>query len=382
MSINLILPHGGKLINRVAGSELKKELLVCLSGPVINLSLEQAKTIENIATGVYSPLTGFMDEPVLAAVLEKGRLPNGIPWTLPVVLPVPDFKIAEGQNVALNYQGTTVAVLKAGKTYPYSKKLYAEAVYQTCDENHPGVKKVFAYGPYFLGGDFWQVDDIPTPFAAYKYTPAQTRAIFAQKGWQKIVAFQTRNVPHLGHEYIQKAALTHCDALFINPVIGRKKSGDFTDNAILSSYQALVDFYYRPDNTMLAILEYEMEYAGPKEAIHHSIMRKNFGCSHFIIGRDHAGVGNYYSPYAAQEIFKEYPDLGITTMIFNSAFYCQKCGAIVNEKICPHLPEDHLDFSGTKIRNYFLAGGGKEDLTDLMRKEVVESLLKITIPFV
>jgi len=380
----MITPHGGVLIDQMLDEAGRLRALdEALALPAVPLTWEQAKTVENIATGVYSPLRGFMTAEMLRCVLASCRTPDGIAWTLPVLLPVPEEtarKVRGAEKAALTLGENVLAILTVEDIFQADKAALVKSVYGTEDLRHPGVRKTLEGPDWLLGGEVWMLHSAPCAFSDYKLTPAQTRALFQQRGWHTVAAFQTRNAPHLGHEYVQKCALTVSDGLFINPVLGKKKTGDFTDEAIISSYRALIDHYYRADNTMLAVLEYEMEYAGPKEAIHHAIMRKNFGCTHMIIGRDHAGVGNFYGPYDAQTIFKNFPDLEIQPLIFNSCFYCKKCGSIVNEKICPHGQEDHTDFSGTKIRSFFASGTG--DLNGLMRPEVIQAIQSIASPFI
>jgi sulfate adenylyltransferase len=217
-------------------------------------------------------------------------------------------------------------------------------------------------------------------FERFRLRPMETRLLFKEKGWQSVVGFQTRNIPHLGHEYVQKTALSFVDGLFINPVIGRKKSGDFKDEVILEAYEALIRNYYLRERAVMAILRTEMRYAGPREAIFHAIVRKNFGCTHFIVGRDHAGVGNYYAPYAAQEIFEDFPDLGIVPLFFKSFFYCERCASVVNEKTCPHDASYHIDFSGTGLREKL--SKGEVPPKEFVRPEVADVLLKWKDPFV
>lgn len=380
----MIAPHGGTLIDRfLRGSKRISALESCAELPLIELTKEQAKTAENIATGVYSPLRGFMTKKMLDSVVANSRLPDGTVWTLPVLLPVSEeiaASLKTAQSARLCFKGLPIAILEIGDIFCTDKQKLVQSVYGTQNPAHPGVRKVIEEENWFVGGEIWLIQTVETEFPTYKLTPAETRRIFETRGWETTAAFQTRNAPHLGHEYVQKSALTVSDGLFLNPVIGKKKPGDFTDAAIVQSYQTLVDHYYRPEYTILAVLEYEMEYAGPKEAIHHAIMRKNFGCTHMIIGRDHAGVGKFYSPYAAQEIFKEFPDLEIKPLIFNSFFYCTKCTAIANDKICPHPQINHMDFSGTKIRNFFQSREG--DLSAMMRAEVIEKLLDLPQLFV
>jgi len=231
-----------------------------------------------------------------------------------------------------------------------------------------------------IGGKISLLTNKLREFDEYNLTPKETRFLFKEKGWREIVAFQTRNPPHIGHEYVQKTALTFVDGLFINPIIGKKKSGDFKDEVILASYDTLMKHYYLKNRAVMSILRTSMKYAGPREAIHHAIMRKNFGCTHFIVGRDHAGVGDYYGPYDAHDIFLEFPDLQITPVFFRSFSRCTKCGSVVNDKICPHDQKYHINFSGKKIRELLL--NGQIPPEDMMRKEVAETILKFDHPFV
>ena len=264
--------------------------------------------------------------------------------------------------------------------YGYDKGEFAEKVFLTTDKAHPGVTKVYRLGECLLGGSIEMFGKVEPPFSRFYLRPVETRVLFKERGWRSVAGFQTRNVPHLGHEYVQKTALTFVDGIFINPVIGKKKSGDFKDEVILAAYEALLRNYYLKENAVMSILPMEMRYAGPREAIHHAIVRKNFGCTHFIVGRDHAGVGSYYEPYAAQEIFSEFPDLGIVPVFFKSFFYCRKCMTVVNEKICPHGKEFHTSFSGTRLREMLMRG--ETPPPEIMRPEVAEVVKQWKNPFV
>ncbi len=380
----MIQPHGGKLVERLLSTEEKRNLLQGRDKLFsIRLDSELVSDVENIATGVYSPLEGFLGEADLGNVLAHMRLSNDIPWTVPIVLDVDRetaSRLKAGDTVLLDApDGEPVALFHVQEKYGFDRTAMAGAVFGTTDPKHPGVAAVMALKDVLLGGPLELIRAVPTPFDRWKLTPRETRVLFAAKGWKTVVGFQTRNTPHIGHEYVQKAALTFTDGLFINPVIGRKKKGDFRDEVILASYEELIKDYYREDRTTMAILQMEMRYAGPREAVHHAIVRKNFGCTHIIIGRDHAGVGKYYSPYAAQEIFAEFPDLGISPMFFRSFSYCRKCGAVVNEKICPHPEEDHIQFSGTKIRDLLVKG--ELPPVELMRPEVAKVVMAFKEPF-
>jgi sulfate adenylyltransferase len=376
-------PHGGKLIRRTLGDKSKERVLSELDDYIrYDIKEVNAVDVQSIATGIYSPLTGFMMSDELQSVLAYMRLPDDSPWTIPVVLDAEKDKIAfeEGDALMLYYKDIPMARMFVEDIYGYDKKEYAESVFKTTDTAHPGVKRVMELGDTLIGGEIEQVNDLENPYKDYSLTPQETRILFREKKWDTIVAFQTRNVAHVGHEFLQKSAATFVDGLFINPVIGKKKPGDFKDEVILKAYDELIKHYYPKDITHMSILRYEMKYAGPKEAIHHAIMRKNFGCTHIIIGRDHAGVGNYYGPFDAQHIFRMFPDLGMEPMSFQAFFYCHKCGNIVNSKICPHGKEHHDFLSGTKMRE--LLNTGEVPKPHQMRKETFEAIRTFDKPFV
>ena len=380
----MIQPHGGKLIDRTLEGK-RKEAALAAAGrmPRLTVDAETVSDLENIATGVYSPLQGFLGEADFKSVLAASRLRSDAAWTVPIVLDADEAtagKLKIGDEVLLAAEGgRPVAVLHLEEKYGHDKGETAEKVFGTRDPAHPGVAKVLGLKDVLLAGPIDLIEATPTPFDRWKLAPKETRVLFESKGWKTVVAFQTRNTPHLGHEYLQKAALTFTDGLFVNPVIGKKKKGDFKDEVILASYEEAIRRYYVKDRTALAILQMEMRYAGPREAIHHAILRKNFGCTHIIIGRDHAGVGSYYAPFAAQDIFEAFPDLGIAPMFFRSFSWCRTCGAVVNEKICPHPPEEHIQFSGTKIRDLLVKGECPP--AELMRPEVAEVIMRFKEPF-
>jgi sulfate adenylyltransferase len=380
----MIQPHGGKLVDRVLKGKAKEEALAKAPRlPKIVIDAELISDVENIAAGVYSPLEGFLGEADFRAVLRASRLASDVAWTIPIVLDVDkgtaDGLKTDGEIVLAAEDGRPLAILHLREKYGFDKGETAERVFGTRDPAHPGVAKVLALKDILLAGPVDLIEVTPTPFDRWKLTPKETRVLFEAKGWRTVVGFQTRNTPHIGHEYVQKAALTFTDGLFINPVIGRKKKGDFKDEVILASYEEAIRLYYLKERTAMAILQMEMRYAGPKEAIHHAIIRKNFGCTHIIIGRDHAGVGSYYPPFAAQDIFEDFPDLGIAPMFFRSFMHCRKCGSVVNEKICPHPPSDHVQFSGTKIRDLLVKGECPPP--ELMRPEVARVIMSFKDPF-
>jgi sulfate adenylyltransferase len=380
----MIQPHGGKLVDRVLKGKAKEEALAkAASLPRLVIDTELVSDVENIATGVYSPLEGFVGEADFQGVIKGSRLASDVAWTIPIVLDADKAtadRLKTGADVVLAAEdGRAIALLHLREKYGFDKAETAERVFGTRDPAHPGVAKVMAMKDVLLAGPIDLIEMTPTPFDRWKLTPKETRVLFEAKGWRTVVGFQTRNTPHIGHEYVQKAALTFVDGLFINPVIGRKKKGDFKDEVILASYEEAIRLYYIKERTVMAILQMEMRYAGPKEAIHHAIIRKNFGCTHIIIGRDHAGVGNYYPPFAAQDIFEDFPDLGIVPMFFRSFSHCKKCGSVVNEKICPHPPSDHIQFSGTKIRDLLVKGECPPP--ELMRPEVARVIMSFKEPF-
>ncbi|HUK75948.1 MAG TPA: sulfate adenylyltransferase, partial [Nitrososphaerales archaeon] len=312
----------------------------------LRISKETATIVANIANGVFSPLEGFMGENDYLNVIEHMRLESDLPWTIPILLSAPaEGHFGSGDEVLLvDESDGPVALMEYEGSFEISREEYASKVFGTEDKAHPGVARVLAGNDRALAGRLKAaVKPDHGEYADYTLTPKETRILFSEKGWNTVVAFQTRNAPHINHEYLQKSALALVDGLFINPVLGKKKAGDFKDGVILSTYKAILANYYPKSSVVMSVLHYEMQYAGPKEAIMHAIMRKNFGCTHIIIGRDHAGVGNYYGPYAAQEIFKEF-------------YYCKRCAGIASEKTCPHGEEDRLSFSGTKLRKMFSEG--------------------------
>jgi sulfate adenylyltransferase len=381
----MILPHGGKLVERVLKDEAKETVLKKSSDlPSLELTPDQISDLENIAFGVFSPLEGFLGKENFRSVLSQMRLCNDLPWPIPILLDVTEQKaqeLKEGEDVILfNQELQPAAVLHLEEKYVFDKGELADRIFRTKDDTHPGVAKVKEMGDVLLAGKIDLIQESPTPFYKYKLKPRETRILFKEKGWRAVVGFQTRNTPHIGHEYVQKSALTFADGLFVNPVIGRKKKGDFKDEVILASYDELIRHYYLRERAVMVILQMEMRYAGPREAVFHAIIRKNFGCTHIIIGRDHAGVGNYYPPYAAQDIFEEFPDLGIVPLFFRSFYFCKKCNSVVNEKICPHSSPEHINFSGTKIREMLIRG--EIPPPELMRPEVAKIIMSFENPFV
>lgn len=375
--MNPIKAHGGKLVSRIT----QKNTSGMFS---ISVSEDLANDVENIADGIFSPLEGFLVKADFDGVISKGRLANDLPWTVPIVLDVDKEtaqKAKDAGDVALKTTHGEFAVLHVEETYTFDKTKTSQAVYGTTDIAHPGVAKTNSMKEYLIGGkiDYTKRpgDD---PIRKYRLTPTQTRQTFSDAGWKTIAAFQTRNPPHVAHEMLQKESFLSCDGVFVNPLIGKKKSGDFIDEVILESYIAMINNYYPKNRCSLATLHTEMRYAGPKEAIHHAIMRQNYGCTNIIIGRDHAGVGKYYSPFAAQEIFSDYPDLDIKPLFFPAFYYCKKCLAFTNERACPHSPDFHEQISGTKLRSIIDEGQSPSEY--IMRPEVVKVIQSYKKPFV
>ena len=385
MSGGVIKPHGGRLVNRLAtrrgvlrGPDEFKGL------PELSVDTDKMRDIENIASGVFSPLEGFNGEEELLSILKDGRLPNWIPWTIPILLDV-DEKFARaasdgGEILITESTGEGQAIMRVEESYSVNKKNVAQRIFQTVEVSHPGVARTYAMKNTLLSGKIDLIREGTSIKNAYDLKPSDTRAVFEKRRWDTVVGFQTRNVPHLGHEYLQKTAMNFTDGLFINPVIGKKKKGDFRDEVILGSYEVLVNFYFPRERVLLGALRTEMRYAGPKEAIFHAIIRKNYGCTHFVVGRDHAGVGQYYDPYAAQMIFSDFNDLGISPMFFTSFFYCKKCASVCTDKTCPHGEEHRSEFSGTLLRQQL--NDSASSPLDLVRPEVLEVIRSWEDPFV
>lgn len=379
---NTILPHGGKLVNRVIEGQEREELAKRSKDlKKISVSPRVVSDLELLSIGAMSPNEGFMGKEDYESVVETMRLKNGLLWSVPITLPVSREEAAnlkKGEDaLLLDELGNAIAILHLQEKFSYDKKKEAKEVYRTTDEAHPGVKVVYSQGDVLLGGNISLINRPPNPeFPEYRLEPAQTRNLFKEKGWKRVVAFQTRNPIHRAHEYLQKCALEMADGLLIHPIVGETKSDDIPAHVRMECYKALIENYYPKNRVVLSVLPAAMRYAGPREAIFHALMRKNYGCTHFIVGRDHAGVGNYYGTYDAHKIFDEFKpeEIGITPLFFDHAFYCKKCAAMVTTKTCPHPQEFHVILSGTKVRELLKK---KQDLPlEFTRPEVGRILME------
>ncbi len=378
----LITPHGGVLVNREKTGDAKREALAAAARlPKVRMTAVQYSDVCCIATGVFSPLTGFVGRADYESTLDRMRLADGSVWSIPVTLAVNNdiaAAISSGTTVALeDPSGRVVATMEVTERYTYDKNREAQAVYRTTETAHPGVARLFAQGDVLLAGPITLLERPESePFGPFRRDPLETRRLFAERGWRRIVGFQTRNPVHRAHEYIQKAALEICDGLLLNPLVGETKSDDISAATRMESYQVLIANYYPKDRVILSVYPAAMRYAGPREAIFHAMARKNYGCSHFIVGRDHAGVGNYYGSYDAQRIFDQFtPDeLGITPLFFEHTFFCKKCGGMASSKTCPHDAASRVTLSGTQVRD--MLSNGEIPPPEFTRAEVAQVLIE------
>lgn len=373
----MIEPHGGKLINRTAESpEAQNELREAAKGlRSFTLTGRELNDLALIANGAMSPLTGFMTRKDYDPVVTTMRLANGLPWSIPVVLAVDrENAPTPGTRAALyDGEGQLRGIIDVEDVYEYDKSREAREVYRTEEEKHPGVAALMSRKDVLIGGP---VMVLPQERNPESLSPAETRAEFERRGWKTIVGFQTRNPVHRAHEYIQKCALETVDGLLLHPLVGETKSDDIPADVRMRCYRALLDNYYPADRVMLSTLPAAMRYAGPREAIFHAMMRKNHGCTHFIVGRDHAGVGSYYGTYDAQKLFDEFtPDeLGITPLKFENSFYCRHCQSMASRKTCSHDSAEHVTLSGTQVRDMLRAG--TQPPPEFSRPEVAEILIE------
>lgn len=360
----MIDPHGGTLINSIlTDKEISSWNALAPSLPKIQLNARQQSDLEMISHGAFSPLTGFMVEKDYQSVVKDMRLSNGVPWSMPITLDIdPDTakNLSIGTDISLvDTNGRVVGILHIEDLFKYDKQIQATNVFRTSDLNHPGLNNLFEQKDILVGGTVKLLQhEQDSPYGQYDLKPQATRDLFAKKQWSTVVGFQTRNPIHRAHEYIQKCALETVDGLLVHPLVGETKQGDIPADVRMKCYQVLLDNYYPQDKVALSVMPAFMRYAGPREAILHAIIRKNYGCTHFIVGRDHAGVGDYYGPYDAHYIFDEFStsELGITPMFFENSFYCNICDAMATNKTCPHKSDAHLWLSGTEVRNMLAAG--------------------------
>jgi sulfate adenylyltransferase len=359
-----IAPHGGALINRVlAGPARDAAISRARSLASLTLGSVALSDLELIGNGAFSPLTGFLGAADYRSVLDEMRLHNGLPWSIPIMLSASADeaqRFAIGSEIALRDDaGRIVGVLELAEKFTYDRADEANAVFGTTEDAHPGVARIYAGGEIYLGGDVWVLDGpMDPPFAAHRRTPGETRATFVERGWQRVVGFQTRNPIHRAHEYLTKVALEVVDGLLVHPLVGDTKSDDIPADVRMRAYQTLLADYYPESRTLLSVYPAAMRYGGPREAIFHAIARKNYGCTHFIVGRDHAGVGSYYGTYDAHQIFDEFEpgELGITPLFFEHTFWCHACEGMASYKTCPHGDDQHLILSGTKVRELLTNG--------------------------
>ena len=365
----LIAPHGGALVDRTGERPDGVDRL-----ERVTLTSRELSDLDMLASGALSPLEGFMGEDDYESVLETMRLANGTPWALPVCLAVDEAP--RGDTVALaDEQGRIRAVLEVMSVYTYIKEREAEAAFRTTDAAHPGVERLYGQRSLYLSGPVTVFERAEPAFPELAKDPAESRAEFAARGWKRVVGFQTRNPIHRAHEYLTKVALETVDGLLVHPLVGDTKSDDVPAATRVECYQVLLDGYYPADRVVLSAFPAAMRYAGPREAVWHALCRKNYGCSHFIVGRDHAGVGDYYGTYDAQLIFDEFEphELDIEPMFFEHSFWCRTCGSMASAKTCPHGKEQHVFLSGTKVRE--MLAGGELPPVEFSRPEVAEVLI-------
>lgn len=375
-------PHGGRLIERVVSEEKASSLESSIDGPTITLDTAAYQDAINITNGRYSPLTGFMTQQDFLKVVEDMSLEDGTVWPLPITLDV-DSEAAKSLSPGTRAEltapdGATIGFIDIDEVYTYNEQQTARQIFGTTDDSHPGVAALYGRDDFFVGGNVTLLESIR--YDQSDLYPAETRVLFKHNNWETIAGFQTRNAPHRAHEYIQKSALELVDGLLVQPKLGDKKPSDYTDDTIISAYETLLHNYYPSQNVAMSSFPSTMRYAGPREAVFDAIIRKNQGCTHFIIGRDHAGVGDYYHEMAAQRVFTEIPDIGIELLFYDYAFYCRKCDGMASDKTCCHNDDSRVSPSGKYIRELIRNGDRPSD--KLMRPEVAEFVVNTEDPFV
>lgn len=378
--MKLIEPHGGTLVNRELDERSRQQLgRIAPQFRRLRINNRQISDLMMIATGAFSPIDGFLGEADYDSVVSKMRLAKGTVWPIPITLAVSNDEansLRVGEEIGLYKENQLLAILHLSEKYRYDRVREAELVYRTSDLAHPGVQALFNQGEWLLGGRISLLDrPKDLAFGKYRIDPKETRTLFVERAWRRVVAFQTRNPVHRAHEYIQKCALEIADGLLLHPLVGETKSDDVPADVRMRSYEEILANYYPASRTLLAVMPASMRYAGPREAVFHALIRKNYGCSHFIVGRDHAGVGNYYGTYDAHYIFDEFltHELGITPLFFEHTFYCRSCGAMASTKTCPHEQSKHVTLSGTKVRE--LLSAGQMPPVEFSRPEVAQVLI-------
>jgi sulfate adenylyltransferase len=383
---NLIQPHGGTLVDRQVDREKAQQWREQAGSlPAITLSGKQFCDLEMIAIGAFSPLTGFVGSQDFDRICKEMRLADGTIWPIPITLAVDEQKKAQlkegGQAALYHHDGTLLAVIDIEEIYKHDKKTEIPNVFRTEDNEHPGVKQVEDEGDWCVAGPIHVLTVTPEKepgeqFTDYRLPPARTREAFETRGWKRVAAFQTRNPIHRAHEYLTKCALEMTDGLLIHPLVGETKPGDIPAEVRMECYRTIIDGYYRDDRTMLSVMPAAMRYAGPREAVLHALIRKNYGISHFIVGRDHAGVGDYYGTYDAQEIFEHFDtyELGIEPLKFEHSAWCNACEGMASGKTCPHGGDQKIFLSGTKVRE--LLKEGQRPPQEFSRPEVADVLIQ------
>ncbi|MBC5824890.1 MAG: sulfate adenylyltransferase [Candidatus Eremiobacteraeota bacterium] len=374
----MVLPHGGKLIDRTVDGDLSARSAAAGRLPKLSLDDRSLCDVICIATGAYSPLEGFMGSADYHAVVDGMRLANRTIWPIPIVLPAEPSvarQLGKGSRAALvDGNGVIIATIDVSEIYRADHPREAKSVYGTADTAHPGVAAMLESSDTYVAGTIDLVAMPTSEFPAETMTPAQTRQKFTELGWRSIVAFQTRNPVHRAHEYLQKVALEIVDGLLLHPLVGTTKGDDIPADVRMRCYRVLLQKYYPPGRTVLSVFPAAMRYAGPREAVLHAIARKNYGCTHFIVGRDHAGVGSYYGTFDAQRIFDDIEgELGITILRFEHSFWCNICEGMATAKTCPHGKENHVALSGTKVRD--MLRGGERPPQEFSRPEVADVLI-------